>query len=268
MRHALLFIVFATVASAAATREYWISIAAPGLHESKFVVQVPRHPIKLEGKPVALYVNGSDAERVVALYGGDEPESLLARVRGVVSAPSESCEVRWTGADGKRAGAWWLVDRHQHLLVARRPRELYDAIMKLRTWGVECGALHLESGDDAFSPSHLEEGSSVEVSAALDSTGGARRPNGTFVEQLPDVVSKVPPQYPESARQWSVQGVVLVQALLGTTGNVERLFVIQSIPDLDVAALDAVQQWKFKPAASGGKPVAVWVVIPVRFTLH
>jgi hypothetical protein len=29
-----------------------------------------------------------------------------------------------------------------------------------------------------------------------------------------------------------------------------------------------VRQWIFKPALSNGEPVAVWVGVPVRFSLH
>jgi len=39
-------------------------------------------------------------------------------------------------------------------------------------------------------------------------------------------------------------------------------------PMLDAAAITAVKQWVFKPALSNNKPVAVWVAVPVKFTLH
>ena len=44
--------------------------------------------------------------------------------------------------------------------------------------------------------------------------------------------------------------------------------VVKSMPMLDAAAETAVKQWVFKPALSNNKPVAVWVAVPVRFTLH
>ena len=37
---------------------------------------------------------------------------------------------------------------------------------------------------------------------------------------------------------------------------------------LDDYAVGAVRQWRFKPAMARGKPVAVWVALPVKFTLH
>jgi TonB family protein len=44
--------------------------------------------------------------------------------------------------------------------------------------------------------------------------------------------------------------------------------VVKSIPLLDQSAQDAVRQWVFKPALANNKPVAVWVGVPVRFSLH
>jgi len=89
-----------------------------------------------------------------------------------------------------------------------------------------------------------------------------------YVEELPEAVTKVPPVYPDMAREASVDGTVLVQALVGKDGKVKDTKVVKSIPMLDAAAEAAVKQWVFKPALSNNKPVAVWVAVPVRFTLH
>jgi TonB family protein len=51
----------------------------------------------------------------------------------------------------------------------------------------------------------------------------------------------------------------------GTVGDTK---VVKSVLGFDQAAIDAVRQWKFKPAMAKGKPVAVWVAVPVRFTVH
>jgi periplasmic protein TonB len=89
-----------------------------------------------------------------------------------------------------------------------------------------------------------------------------------YVEELPEVVTKVPPEYPDLARSAGVDGTVNVQALVGKDGRVKDTRVVKSIPMLDEAALKAVRQWVFKPALSNNKPVAVWVAVPVRFTLN
>jgi TonB family protein len=88
-----------------------------------------------------------------------------------------------------------------------------------------------------------------------------------YVEELPEAVSKVPAQYPATARRMAVDGTVMVQALVGKDGLVKDTRIVKSIPLLDQAAEDAVRKWVFKPALTNNKPVAVWVAVPVKFTL-
>jgi len=89
-----------------------------------------------------------------------------------------------------------------------------------------------------------------------------------YIEDLPEALTKVPPEYPEAARNRGIQGTVVVQALIGKDGRVKETKVVRSVPELDEAAETAVRQWTFKPAKSYGKPVAVWVAVPVKFTLR
>ena len=63
----------------------------------------------------------------------------------------------------------------------------------------------------------------------------------------PAKIKDVPPIYPADAQAASVQGVVIIEATIDTTGHVSRRRVLRSIPLLDQAALDAVKQWQFKP---------------------
>lgn len=89
-----------------------------------------------------------------------------------------------------------------------------------------------------------------------------------YVEELPEAITRVAPAYPDSARDANVQGTVLVRALVCASGMIYDTRIDQSIPLLDGAAVAAVRQWVFLPAKSDGNPIAVWVVIPIRFTLH
>ena len=89
-----------------------------------------------------------------------------------------------------------------------------------------------------------------------------------YVEEMPEAITKVQPVYPDIAREAGVDGQVMVQALVGKDGRVKDTRVVKSIPMLDASAIAAVKQWVFKPALSNNKPVAVWVAVPVRFSLH
>jgi protein TonB len=89
-----------------------------------------------------------------------------------------------------------------------------------------------------------------------------------YVEELPEAITKVPPEYPDIARQANVDGTVLMQVLVGKDGRVKDAKVMKSVAMLDAAAMQAVKQWIFKPALSNNKPVAVWVAVPMKFTLN
>jgi protein TonB len=87
-------------------------------------------------------------------------------------------------------------------------------------------------------------------------------------EKAPELVSMEMPVYPNLAREAGVEGTVLVRVLVGDDGFVKDMFVIQSMPMLDQAAADAAWTAVFKPALQKDRPVAVWMVIPVEFSLH
>ena len=125
-------------------------------------------------------------------------------------------------------------------------------------------------------PSIVCAASSVETSRGMPSFTPASASDGdrdpafgeyVYVEELPEALYKVAPSYPEDARRASIDGTVLVQALIGKDGHVKDTRVTKSIPMLDGAAVRAVLQWTFVPAKSKGKPVAVWVAVPVKFSL-
>jgi protein TonB len=78
----------------------------------------------------------------------------------------------------------------------------------------------------------------------------------------------VHPLYPEMARSARVEGTVILEAVLDTSGHVTQLRVLKSVPLLDQAALDAVRQWKYTPSIYYGRPVSVLLTITVRFTLQ
>lgn len=96
--------------------------------------------------------------------------------------------------------------------------------------------------------------------------GGAPDPNAyVATDEAAEPIYTVKGTYPDLARQAGAEGTVVVQALVGTDGRVRETRIVRSIPMLNGAAQDAVRQWRFKPAATGGGPVATWVSIPITF---
>lgn len=82
------------------------------------------------------------------------------------------------------------------------------------------------------------------------------------------LVNKVQPVYPPLARQTRISGTVRLHAIISKTGSVESLEVISGHPLLVRAAMDAVQQWKYKPTLLNGEPVEVDTTIDVIFSLN
>jgi len=86
--------------------------------------------------------------------------------------------------------------------------------------------------------------------------------------KVPMKTKHVAPVYPPIAQSASVQGVVILEALLGPDGKVQDAHILRSIPLLDQAALDAVKQWEFTPTLLNGAPVPVIMTATVQFTLQ
>jgi len=77
----------------------------------------------------------------------------------------------------------------------------------------------------------------------------------------------VAPVYPPIAQSANVQGVVILEAVIGVDGKVQDARILRSIPLLDQAAIDAVKQWEFTPTLLNGTPVPVIMTATVQFTL-
>jgi protein TonB len=87
-------------------------------------------------------------------------------------------------------------------------------------------------------------------------------------EKEPELVSMKEPAYPDIAREAGVEGTVMIRVLVGEDGFVKDMMIVQSVQMLDDAAVNAAQTAVFKPALQKDKPVAVWMVIPIEFSLR
>jgi protein TonB len=84
----------------------------------------------------------------------------------------------------------------------------------------------------------------------------------------PTQLKRVNPVYPAIAQSARVQGVVIIEAVIGPNGKVQEAKVLRSIPLLDAAALDAVKQWEYTPTMLNNMPVPVIMTVTVNFTLQ
>jgi protein TonB len=84
----------------------------------------------------------------------------------------------------------------------------------------------------------------------------------------PERVRYVPPVYPPIARAARVEGVVILEAVIGADGGVREVRVLRSIPLLDEAAIEAVRQWHFTPTLLNGEAVPALLTVTVAFSLR
>ena len=76
-------------------------------------------------------------------------------------------------------------------------------------------------------------------------------------------------QYPEVAKENNIQGKVIVRFCVTSKGGVNQVSILKGVdPELDKEAIRVVQTLPtFKPGKQGGKPVPVWYMVPINFTL-
>jgi protein TonB len=85
--------------------------------------------------------------------------------------------------------------------------------------------------------------------------------------EMASIISKVPPIYPKAAIEAHVEGTVKLHTIIDTDGKVIEATLISGPPMLAQASIDAVKQWRFKPALLKGVPAQVECVFDVSFHL-
>lgn len=84
----------------------------------------------------------------------------------------------------------------------------------------------------------------------------------------PRVLLDVKPSYTEAAMRERVEGVVKLEAIVDTGGNVSDVHVRRSLhEELDEQAVRALRDWRFAPGMVNGVPTPVVVSVEMAFTL-
>jgi len=131
-----------------------------------------------------------------------------------------------------------------------------------------------ETGSDFGVPEGMEGGVEGGVVGGVPGgvLGGVLGGTGTGpvmdYDQGPRLLKKTRPVYPQDAFVKKIEGTVLVEILIDSTGRVARTRILHSIPSLDKAALETVYQWIFSPAIKRGRPVPTIAHVPVDFRIY
>ena len=99
----------------------------------------------------------------------------------------------------------------------------------------------------------------VDLGKVYETEPGLRRP---------ELVERTEPDYAEEARIAQHQGTVQVEVVVDADGVPRNAKVLQILGlGLDEKALDAVKNWRFRPAKIDGKKVPCRVVLAIDFSL-
>jgi TonB family protein len=133
--------------------------------------------------------------------------------------------------------------------------------------------LHASSGSVSLIPQAMDavrqwtsqprlvNGQAVEV---VTQVGAVFGDGGAFTP--PVAISQPEAVYTPEARAAGFSGSVLVSCVVDENGMPQRVTVTRGVGlGLDERAVEAVKQWRFKPATRDGKPVAVPAQVEVRF---
>jgi TonB family protein len=162
-------------------------------------------------------------------------------------------------------------------------------------WGDGCLALGLRYArgqgvprNEAEAAKWFQKGCDARLTAACDrlnelkQSGGVRSTqpgdsgdagNDTPIRVGGDVrpptkIKDVKPAFPADAQRDRIQGVVVLEVVIGRDGKVTRTKVLRSVPALDAAAEAAVRQWEYTPTIVRGGAVPVLMTVTVQFTLQ
>lgn len=121
----------------------------------------------------------------------------------------------------------------------------------------------------------VADGTATASMAAAGGTGSAGQGQGGRNRgsiSMPSILSKVEPRYPESARRSGQTGTVLLRIQILENGRPGSIMLVNSsgYEELDDAAMEAVQQWRFVPARDrdSGQALRCYTTLPVIFQIR
>lgn len=86
--------------------------------------------------------------------------------------------------------------------------------------------------------------------------------------KAPRPVAQPAPIYPVLAKQTRLEGIVSIDAVIDTEGNVVEMRVVSGPPLLIPAAVNAVRNWKYEPTFLNDQAIAVQLIVTVNFRLQ
>ncbi|MBW4050377.1 MAG: energy transducer TonB [Proteobacteria bacterium] len=180
---------------------------------------------------------------------GDSAADYLQQLEG--SRPTGSAAA--AAAQDRRALAAKLIGRARMEMRSHETAQAHADLASAARWGASAAAVAAVRRLDVSAPAEPQRA-------------------GPDLRMLAAELKRIhyaAPQYPNQALDDRIGGSVIVQFVVNPQGRTTDLKVIQSTPQgvFDRAAMDAIAEWRYRPAKYDGRPVAVPVRTLIRFVL-
>ena len=238
-------------------RTYSVAPKNPDAADAGIVVVTLRVTLNGVGRVAEVRSNGQGSARMSWSVGPDG-RGRGAAAGGFVGAPAPASEAFVKAATD--AVRQWLYDPPADAPIS------FDVAFEFAP-GAETRLIsHGGPGAIRFMPPPPPPPPAPGALTAVNWAPNAVRVGGNV--HAPTKVKHVAPVYPPIAQSAGLQGVVILESVIGVDGRVQDARVVRSIPLLDQAALDAVKQWEFTPTLLNGAPVPVIMTMTVQFSLQ
>ena len=223
-----------------------------------------------------------------AVRSDAEIDATHARLAAIAGEPQDSVRffrMYYWQPLGERSLVLWLGREEPYLIELRErcrglEQELYLRIADYQRPGrnvlrARWSSIFTRDGQDcrigsirALDFSRIDEVDPRSIDPLAQASGsGSKAPTNQRLWTALVSVHMEPPEYPKNAAGRNKHGVVLVAAEVMPDGQVRKTEISDSSGhvDLDHAALEAVDHWRFEPYRSDEPGRTVWVQVPVVF---
>jgi TonB family protein len=105
------------------------------------------------------------------------------------------------------------------------------------------------------------------TSAKSTDTSSGGHDSSAHAVLIHTVADSKPPTYPKGALDAKIEGLVRLEGMVSTKGEIKNLKIIEGDKNLAAAALDAISKWRFEPARKNGKLIEEPARINIVFRL-
>jgi TonB family protein len=245
------------IAGSAADENRWLAAARANGASAAAIAQFQRQLASAQAKAAHL-----KTDRLVSLIqqrlssgsltapAGDSAAHYL---RQLESAKPQGAAAA-AAAQDRRALATRLLDRARSEMQSHETDQANADLAAATSWGASQAA--------------VETVQSLGSKSAAQAHQAARPDLAALAAQLKRI-HYVPPRYPGDALENRESGSVIVEYVVDKSGHTRDIKVTQSTPRgvFDHAVIDAISQWRYRPARYDGRPVEVPVRTLIRFVL-